>query len=620
MVTVLVLLVPSVAAAPPATNLPSAFSLGGQDVSDLAMDPSGQYVAGVVMVDPTRLVPLPGQTRTDDIYPCHFGPPSSAFTGSGCRSPGLQHGTSRRTTQLSARQAVDYTSFFSGGLVARYAVAGPSDTLSLWSTISDTPEWEIQVPGNQAVVNVSLSPDAGRVLAATVPPSGAGRILMYNGTASDGATGVLMWDYNFTDTRPSSMDYARSGAVAAVGTTVAGATVTPEVFVLKPITRKPILGQEIHRFSAAGDVNHVLLSASGAALVVGTAQGVHYVPIDTATGKPADIRSFTQLPGGAQRVALSLDGERFAAASGSKIHFFRFLGGTLISERVGTEFDAGAPVADLAYDATGDLLVAIAGTRVYGFGETRTTPIWSFDASEGANGGLDGPLRKVVVSDGGERIVVAGKTKLMPYRTLLSATATFVQAQRLEVRPASNVQLSITVTNKGSLPDNYTFGTRFPPGWNGVSPSMVHLNPEESAVVNLSLDVPAGQAPGFYGVEVDVRSEAAQRLGREKTIVATPALNLTVPRSIVLNVTTADDRIPSLRQGGEITIPVTVRNRGNAEGVVNLSTTQVLSRGTPWPLRFDAEQVSVPAGGERTVSLIVTAPADAASGDRNDIT
>lgn len=620
LVTLLVLLAPTVLAAAPVSNLPSGFSLGGQDVTDVAMDPSGQYVVGVVVVDPANLVTLPNQARHDDIYPCQFGPPSSAFSGSGCRSPGLQHASTRRATTLGARQAVDYTSYTSGGLVARYAVAGPGDTLSLWSSISDTPQWEFAVPGNQAVVNVSLSPDAGRVLAATLPPSGAGRILMYNGSASSGSSGVLLWDYNLSDTRPSSMDYARSGAVAAVGTTAAGATETPEVLVLKPTTRRPILGQEIHRFSAAGDVNHVLLSSAGDALVVGTAQGVHYVPVDPGTGKPADIRSFTQLPGGAQRVALSLDGERFAAASGSKVFFFRFLGGTLISERVGTEFDAGATVADLAYDATGDLLVAIAGNRVYGFGTTKSTPIWSFDATESGNGGLDGPLRKVLVSDGGERIVVAGRTKLMPYRATLAATASFTQAQRMEVTPASNVQLSVTLTNKGSLPDNYTFGARFPPGWNGFSPGPVRLDPEESTTVNFTLDVPAGQAPGFYGVEVDVRSETAQRLGRDRNVVASPALNLTVPRSIVLNLTTADDRVPPLRQGSSVTVPVILRNRGNAEGLVNLSATQVLSRGAPWALRFDNEQVSVPAGGERTVNLIVDAPADAASGDRNDIT
>lgn len=620
LVTLLVLVSPSVLAASPVPNLPSAFSLGGQDVTDVAMDPTGQYVAGVVLVDPANVVTLPGQPRHDDIYPCQFGPPASASAGSGCRSPGLQHGSTRRTTQLGARQAVDYTSYVSGGLVARYAVAGPSDTLSLWSSISDTPLWEVTVPGQQAVVNVSLSPDAGRVLAGTVPASGAGRLVMYNGSASTGSTGVILWEFNLTSTRPVAMDYARSGAVAVVGASPqSSATGSSEVIIFAPGNRRPVEGQDLFRYDlGASEVTDVAVTPSGNAVVVTTTQHVFFFGVDPTRGKALDAQRWSrQVAGGCQGVTLASDASVFAAACGSRVLFFRHLDNELVGQDVGS-FDAGAAVADLAYDASGDLLVAVAGNRVYGFGEARTTPIWSFDATE--NGGLDGPLRRVLVSDGGERIVVAGKTRLMPYRSVIGASAAFAQAPRLEVQPASNVKLSLTVTNKGSLADNYTFSARFPPGWNGFSPGPVRLDPEESATVNLTLDVPAGQAPGFYGVEVDVRSETAQRLGRDRVIVATPTLNLTVPRAIVLNLTAADDRVPPLRQGETVTVPITVRNRGNAEGVVNLSATQVLSRGAPWTLRFAQETIQVPAGGERTVNLDVHAPADAASGDRNDIT
>lgn len=620
LVTLLALLMPSAFAAAPVTNLSSGYSLGGQEVTDIAMEPSGQFVVGVVAVDPAGLVTLPGSVRHDDIYPCSFGAPSSTSGGS-CRTPGLQHSSTRRTTTLGAKQAVDYASFTSSGLVARYAVAGPSDTLSLWSFISDTPLWEITVPGNQAVVNVSLSPDAGRVLAGTQPASGAGRLVMYNGTSSSGSNGALLWDFNLTNTRPTSMDYARSGALAAVGASAASATNSGEIIIFRPTDRKPVEGQDLSRFDAsAPDVTHVQVSTGGTAVVASTTQHVFFFGVNGATGKVLDNQRWSrQVAGGCQRVAIAGDASLFAAACGNRVVFFRHLGGDLVAQDVGS-FDAGQPVADLAYDATGDLLVAIAGNRVYGFGKEKTTPLWSFDATESSNGGLDGPLRKVVVSDGGERVVVAGRTKLMPYRSLVAATATFKEAQRMEVQPASHVQISLTVTNKGSLPDNYTFSARFPPGWTGFSPGGVHLDPEESATVNLTLDVPVAQAPGFYGVEVDVRSETLQRLGRDKPIVASPALNLTVPRFVVLNVTAADDRVPPLRQGGEVTVPITVRNRGNAEGLVNLSTTQLLSRGAPWTIHFDNEQVSVPAGGERTVNLVIDAPADAASGDRNDIT
>lgn len=610
----LLLLAPAVfAGSPPPSG--STYSLSGQEVTDLSMDPSGEFVVGVVQMDATGLVPV---LTKEDIYPCHFGPPSSTNAGSGCRVPGWQHGPTFRAA--GGRQVVDYTSYSStSGLIARFVVGGPADTLSLWSNIEDVPRWEIAVPGSQNVINVSIATDASRILVGTAPSNagGTGRFLLYNSTST---TPSLSWEWTLSDSRPSAMGFSRVNGLAAVGTTsiTSAATGSGEVFVFKPRDAKPTTGTDIFRFSTGGAVTQLAFSSNGQALVVATTQGVYYVPIDTTTGRPAEVRSFTSLSGGAQRVALSLDGERFAAASGTKIHFFRHLNNSLISERVGSEHETNATVADLAYDATGQLLVAISGNNVLGYGPTRTTPIWTFDATATANGALDGPLRKVVLSDLGERIVVAGRTTLAPYRTTLSAAGTFLQAQGLTVQPATTTRLSLTVRNTGSLSDNYSFSAHFQGGLSGLSPDPVRLDPEQTATVNLTVDVPPGQSPGFYGVQVDIRSESALRLGRQ-VILASPSLNLTVPRSVVLNVT-SEDRVPALRQGGEVVVPVTIRNRGNAEGVVNLTTTQRLSRGTPWDVRFAQEQVNIPAGAEVTLNLAITAPVDAASGDRNDIT
>jgi len=118
-----------------------------------------------------------------------------------------------------------------------------------------------------------------------------------------------------------------------------------------------------------------------------------------------------------------------------------------------------------------------------------------------------------------------------------------------------------------------------------------------------------------------VRSQLLFDQGASKTSLAGPGVNFTIPRAVVLNVTTSDDRLPPLRVGGDITEPVTIRNLGNAEAVVNLSATQIVSRGAQWPVRFDTDHdIRIAAGGEVTVSMIVSAPSDAASGDRDDIT
>src|SRR5439155_860018 len=195
-------------------------------------------------------------------------------------------------------------------------------------------------------------------------------------------------------------------------------------------------------------------------------------------------------PSGAQRVALSLSGEYFAAAAANKIYFYHYTGGSSFASPVGQSFatEDGSSFTDIAYDSSGSLLVAIAGPRVYGFGRASNVPVWTFDATAAAAGALDLPLKRLVVSDRAERILVAG-----------------------------------------------------------------------------------------------------------------PALNMTVPRAVVLNVT-AEDRVTTLRAGGTpVPIPITIRNRGNADGVVNLTATQALSRGSSWPVRFQLEQVTVPVGGEKTV-------------------
>lgn len=626
----LVLLAPSmVLAGPPVTNLENAYSLGGQAITDLAMDPTGQYVAGVVMVDAAKAANqlLPGAPSHKDIYPCDFGPASSKSTGLGCR-PGLTHAAAyggSGTGTADKSQSVAYTSYVSPtGLKPVFAVGGPSSSVSLWSGVSDSSVWETSSSKPAVSVGVvAIEPAASRVVAAILPTSSTlpGSIEVYDGAIHTGQS--FRWDWNFSDSRPTSMDYSRAGDVLAVGTAAVAQGTNPgtsAVYFFHPLGDQPARAGDIPSFdTGSAPVTSVKLSRNAEAVAVGTKDAVFYDPL-FANGTPQVPKWSHNLDGGVQRVALTLDAERFAAAAGNRVYFYRATHSNTIAEQFGEPYDAGAALTDISYDATGKLLVATAGTRVFGFGPDSTKPIWSFDASDASHGALDGPLKRVIVSDGATRFVVAGATKIMPYRNIVSASGAFTDAQGLAVAPGTTQRLSLRVTNTGSLADNYTFVSRFPVGWSGATPDSIALLPDQSATVSVTVDVPAGQAPGLYGLDVQVRSKLLTDSGASTTTLADPALNFTLPRAVVLNVTTAEDRIPSLKPGGEQTVPVTIRNRGNAEGLVNLTTSQQLTRGSPWPLHFAQDQVRIPAGGEVTVNLIVTTSTDSASGDRNDIT
>lgn len=603
------LVVPGVLAAPPATNLETAASTDGQDITGLALDPTGQYVVAVVNMGPTKLLPLPGQTPQRDIYSCDFGAVSSVNRGVGCA--GINHANGYSSTSTGSAQAVDY--MFNSTFGGRFAVAGPGTTISMWSGLESNPRWETNTSTGNTALNVSISPSATRVVAGVAPanPSAAGSIEVYAGGA--GSTGQSpLWTWPLDDARPTSMDFARTGKFLAVGT-------TKGVIFLNPDGPQPQTLAATHPVDTGAAVRQLAVARDGQAVAAATARGVYFIPMFT-NGTPQELRWSRDLAGGAQRVALSLDGERFAAASGTKIYFYRHLNTGNVAEQAGEPYDTGSPVGDLAYDATGSLLVAVSGSRVYGFGPDDSAPAWSFDATTTSRGALDAPLRKVVVSDGGERIVVAGKTKFMPYRTTATATASFLDVDRAAVKPGETARFTFTVTNTGSIADNYTFLANFPVGWNGAGPDTVTLGPDKTATLNLTVDVPAGQSPGVYSVSVQIRSQYLATHGATNAAVAGPAHNFTIPRSVVLNVTTLEERIPQLRAGGEQTVPVTIRNRGNAEGVVNLTVDQLLTRGSSWNVYFTTPQVRIPGGAERIVNMVITAPNDAASGDRNDIT
>lgn len=604
------LLSPVALARPPVANRDAPDNTGGQEISDLDLDPTGRFATAVVVYDTSKIIPtpiggLPGTSPTNthkDIFACDFGPANLPRSGSGCR--GINHAS---TSSGNPAQSVDVTSYSgSSGLTPVYAVGGPGDGLSFWFHSSDTARFAKAV-GNP-VTNVSVAPDGTRVVAGVSPTNvgSAGKVVVY------GSDGELKWELDLQDrqgnpARPTSLAFSGDGKVLVVGTT--RGLLFLDVYGSKPTS----LVQSAAPIDTTGAVTKVIVSRTGSAVVAGTTDGIYYVPL--VNHRPQSGATWNRgVTDGVSDVAMSLDGERFAAASGTRIHFYRHIEGPLVAEQLPASHDAGARVNDIAYDSSGSLLVAVAGDSVLGFGPAKTTPLWTFKATETARGALDLPLRKVAVSDSGERFVVAGRTKLMAYTNVVSATASFGNAGPVSVVPATPLATAFTLTNTGSLPDNYTFVVKAPVGWSATSPSNLALDPDQSAPVNLTVEAPPGTAPGVYPLTVELRSRATS--GGHLT---TAFLNLSLPRAVALALDTQDEKV-LLRQGGEETVTFTVRNLGNAEGLVNLSATQAVSDGSSWGARFSQDQVRIAAGASADVDLVLTAPAQGASGARNVVT
>lgn len=608
------LLAPLAAAAPPSPRHSSPDAMDGQDITDLAMEGSGQFAASVVAHDAARLN-LGGLSQDhDDVYLCDFGSTAQPTAGAGCR--GIDHvdDVQDSTQAPNAPQRVDATRDGSGQGV--YAVAGPGAWISAWRSTSNTPTWTVETEDEIPATNVTLAADGSRAVFATTPssPTSSGRIEVRNM-----ANGQLLWDLTLTsdtgNVRPTSLDYARSGGILAIGT-------TSGLFVTDASTNTAPTGA-LGGITQVERVNRVITSADGKYVVAAASNGVFLGTITRDGAKPivqpssVFNRGFTSE---VQDVAFALDGSRFAAASGNTLHFYRRLDTSQLAEPLGSQ-TLPSTITSIAYDQEGQLLVALAGTMVYGFGPAKLTPIWSFDASQTAFGALDGPLREVVVSDDAQRIAVAGKTKTMAYNSILGVTATLASTNATtSIAPTQTLNLTLTVKNTGSLADNYSFSVLAPFGaWQTTSLDSVRLDPNETATLPLSVTAPPGGEPGVYGVQVRLRSALAEERNPAVGFVASPAFNITIPRSVVLKVEAPDDRL-LLRQGGEQTVSVTIRNEGNARGLVNMTARQELTRGATWDIRFVPEQIEVPAAGSATVSMIVTAPSDAGSGDRNIVT
>jgi uncharacterized membrane protein len=614
------------------------------EVSDLALDPAGQVALAVESVPAASgsgipsgtCIPgvtcqsTPGQLSSQpSVYVCDFGQ-----SNQGCRTASHQFSPSSGSTSMT--QSVSGTAYTTaGGLQSAFAVAGPGDLVSYWVSTESAAHWEHNlgsVTSQVTALNASIAPNGQHALFASRSGTSTGMLTMYSGA------GDLKWNYALVNSAQSatyatSLAWARDGGLVAIGT-------PGGVDVLVPSDDAPATSDDLHPYNTS-PVNEVALSAAGDVVAAATNGYTYYMRVDPVSHDIVRPVFSRQTPGQAAvvAVALSQDGERFASASGTRVSFFHALHNSLIAQFDG-DYDAGAPVTDLSYDGSGRLLVAAAGNSVLGFSPGRLDPVWTIDA---VATGLGVPVHSVRVADAwydgvyhptqdATRVVVAGRTNVAAFDVGESAAATLLAPAGSAIVPGAPLSLQLTVRNAGSLTDNFSFVVQQPLSsttspWTVNSVPPMRLDPDQTGVANLTVTAPLGQAPGAYPIVIEVHAANANANvkpvscgGVSSDTVACPSINLTLARTIALSVGGPDEK-RLLKQGAEDDIPLAITNNGNAEGIVNLSVTQTLTRGSSWPQSFrPGNQIHVPAGATVNVDLVVTAPKDAVSGDRNVLT
>lgn len=616
-----VLLAPSALAAAPTPYPGGAQATEDQEITDLALDPTGRYVIVAVRAD---LVVNPLQTPRNHVYKCDLGQPVT-----GAAQPTKSCNAARHTETWSgtgASQAVSAISFQTGtGLSARFGVAGPGDVVGYWTNAAQGALWEEKLDDGYQALNVTVTPEGRRVIVAAEPPptaTGASRLVAYDALASAG-TGLSQWEYSLSSSsgetsgvKPAAMEHARNGRYLAVGLTGSQSDPSSGTLLVLDAAGSVPTSSSVQKHKLSGAVTQVRVSDDGGALVVGTTAGMYFFPY--VNNKLAALPFSNLDPDGARHVALSRDGQRFAAAFGNEIAFYRHINDTRVAEELG-RFDAKAAVNGLAYDATGQVLVAIAGNRVYGFAPARPDPVWDFDATRADAGGLDGPLREVAVSEAGDRLVVAGRTKFNAYATRTLADLSIVGPALLDASPATTVRVQLQVKSTGSLADEFSFRVTAPVGWRTpLTPEPVALVPDQVAFVNVSVEVPEGKQPGKYPVDIEVLSSSLRNASRDAK-VDSARFEVVVPRAVSLVLEPDEERF-EVRKGETRSVAVEVKNVGNAKGIVNLSVDQAPTRGGSWTIVMSTTRAEIDAGGSLLVQLDIAVPSDAVSGEVNPIT
>ncbi|MBI4392527.1 MAG: hypothetical protein HY556_01835 [Euryarchaeota archaeon] len=224
-------------------------------------------------------------------------------------------------------------------------------------------------------------------------------------------------------------------------------------------------------------------------------------------------------------------------------------------------------------------------------------------------------------------IVLQALAPGLPSPASISLTATVGQkfrsaldipvAQRsVEIHAGETAPFSLTIRNEGSSKDTFDISaTPAPTGWTtSFSQSQATIAPFQNVTVTVFLRSPANVLPGTYGVTVNVASQGDAANASQEVSLQANVISSSGPNDLRFSVDPPATK--PVEPAGTVTFLLTITNPSPVP--VNTITKQMITpsgwRGTFTEGEAGSTAISVPAGGVKNVSFIVTPPTSVLSG------
>lgn len=488
----------------------------------------------------------------------------------------------------------DVTGIALSGDGSRIAIAARGDTSSdgrlLLFNAQSGPVANFELPSGESPTSVAMSVDGTRIAVGILRPEGAspdlGRVRLYTWPAGSNSP-VSTW----------AADTAFPVTKVAVGLD-AKVTAIAQDRNYRFTTTGSQVAAAMHDTDA--NLNAVAMASSAAShwSVVGAQDGGILLYSDSQdTANP--VAAYDLQPGTSPQRAVAISPDAKLLVAGDAAGIVRLLrnpdlvaGSAPIAQTAALD----GPVHALHIAGDGVHLAIAAGraTYLYRIDNTGLSEIWrSVGTAAVTQVGLSTDAEFVASASGSTVTVFPGRHAV----TLQAADGT-------PVRPGVSVRIPITFSNTGNRDEVVPLSVAKPADWGGqFDSSSITLRAGESRVVEINVTAPAFAAPGGASLQVTHRV-------RGIPTISTVTVQVQQVHSWGLGIDGALSR--AIDAGGSVQFVLRVDNLGNGDD--NTAVTASVDR-DGWTASVAPETVTVAKQASTTLTLTLTAPANAQNGE-----
>lgn len=372
-------------------------------------------------------------------------------------------------------------------------------------------------------------------------------------------------------------------------------------------------GRAVHTFHerTLGNVTlgAVAVARDGARFAVGGPNGTLLTFENRGALTPEPVRTAVGADAVAN-LAISGDGRRLLASSGTALQLFEFLQAT---PRALWSYTASGNVTSVAANFTGGLLVAgVQSGGVVGFADVEAAPLWT----------VAGDARHVVLNDAGTTIAYAvvasgGQATVHALAVTRAFVFEFPGGSKTgpvgTATPQAPARFELILRNQGAAPETFVFE---PSGGAAVDvttdPASPTLRPGEVRRITVNATPDTG-TPGDTTFNLTAR---ALGTGAVENVTLTARL---APRVNVTLFYGEATELPA-SPGVPVSVRLGVRNDGNKDASVGIRATQSVTRGETWTLDVNPPSFNLAPATQTTVTVTLTPPLATPNGTANVVT